>query len=55
MSIFTDRVRLQFASDVGERTLVSQLVQPGRVLLSCSHLRGVAFGEELRGIIRERH
>lgn len=59
MSIFTDRVRMQFGSHVGERTLVSQLVQPGRVLLSCSHLRGVAledgFEESCESETRNSH
>lgn len=51
MSIFTERMSMQFASDVGERTLVSELVQPGHVLLSCSHLCGVALGDKLQGIL----
>lgn len=49
MSIFTDTMRMRSGSDIGELTLVSELVKPGHVLLSCSHLGGVTFGDGLRG------
>lgn len=46
---------MQSGSDVGERTLVSQLVKPGHILLGCDHPCGVAIVQESRVILGERY